>query len=37
MEVTTPVLVIWLGICAFFRDGPRHGYDNDNDDDVNAN
>jgi uncharacterized membrane protein YgaE (UPF0421/DUF939 family) len=25
-EVSTPILVIWIGICAFFRDGPRHGY-----------
>ena len=26
MNVSTPVLVIWLAFCAFFRDGPRHGY-----------
>jgi Fusaric acid resistance protein-like len=25
-EISTPVLVIWLAICSFFRDGPRHGY-----------
>ena len=25
-NISTPVLVIWLGFCAFFRDGPRHGY-----------
>jgi len=25
-EISTPILVIWIGICAFFRDGPRHGY-----------
>jgi uncharacterized membrane protein YgaE (UPF0421/DUF939 family) len=24
--ITIPVLLIWLGICSFFRDGPRHGY-----------
>ena len=26
IEISTPVLVIWLAFCAFFRDGPRHGY-----------
>ena len=26
VSVSTPVLVIWLAFCAFFRDGPRHGY-----------
>ena len=26
MNISTPVLVIWLAFCAFFRDGPRHGY-----------
>ena len=26
LEISTPVLVIWLAFCAFFRDGPRHGY-----------
>lgn len=25
-EISTPVLVIWLAVCSFFRDGPRHGY-----------
>jgi hypothetical protein len=25
-EISAPILVIWIGICAFFRDGPRHGY-----------
>ena len=25
-KISTPVLVIWLAFCAFFRDGPRHGY-----------
>ena len=26
LEISTPVLFIWLAFCAFFRDGPRHGY-----------
>ena len=26
IDISTPVLVIWLAFCAFFRDGPRHGY-----------
>lgn len=26
LEVSTPVLVLWLAVCSFFRDGPRHGY-----------
>ena len=26
IEISTPVLIIWLAFCAFFRDGPRHGY-----------
>jgi uncharacterized membrane protein YgaE (UPF0421/DUF939 family) len=26
LEISTPVLVVWLAFCAFFRDGPRHGY-----------
>lgn len=25
-NITIPVLLIWLGFCAFFREGPRHGY-----------
>ena len=25
-DISTPVIVIWLAFCAFFRDGPRHGY-----------
>ena len=25
-NVSTPVLVFWLALCSFFRDGPRHGY-----------
>jgi hypothetical protein len=24
--VTIPVLLIWLALCSFFREGPRHGY-----------
>ena len=26
VEVTIPAIIIWLSICAFFRDGARHGY-----------
>jgi hypothetical protein len=26
IEVTYPSIVIWLSICAFFRNGARHGY-----------
>jgi hypothetical protein len=26
LSVQLPVLVIWIAICAAFRDGPRHGY-----------
>ena len=25
-NISTPVLVFWLALCSFFRDGPRHGY-----------
>jgi Fusaric acid resistance protein-like len=25
-NVSTPVLLFWLALCSFFRDGPRHGY-----------
>ena len=24
--MTWPVLVLWLGVAAFFKEGPRHGY-----------
>jgi hypothetical protein len=26
VEVTIPAIIVWLSICAFFRDGARHGY-----------
>ena len=25
-NISTPVLIFWLALCSFFRDGPRHGY-----------
>ena len=25
-EILMPLIIIWVFICGFFRDGPRHGY-----------